>query len=162
MQTQPLPTLEEITKSFPSTASTSCYIIASNGLQTTIFEKDLKTALVRSSTSFITATNHDVTSESQPQEVAAPAQNDMLLIDAEFLDESIDRKQCVEEKWRRAVKRYAKANPGSGEEEAFVRRADVEKWMVSYPIANECTHYAVVMDAVKGEVVWCRRWLQWN
>ena len=36
----------------------------------------------------------------------------------------------------------------------------VTKLLKTYPIANEETHYAVVMDPKAGNVVWERRYLE--
>lgn len=31
-------------------------------------------------------------------------------------------------------------------------------WLTTYPVLNESTHYAVVMDPAEGKVVWAKRY----
>jgi hypothetical protein len=152
--------LANITSELPSTVTTACYIIACNGDTTTILEKDLATAKIRSSDSFITATNHDVSCEFDKSHPYHPVNLEIqnMIGMGELIAESIDRKECIEKKWWNTVKRYQKNNPWATEEDVYANVRDVQRWMVSYPVANECTHYAVVMDAREGAVVWCRRW----
>jgi hypothetical protein len=78
----------------------------------------------------------------------------------ELIADSIERKQCVERRWKRAIKKYSKENPEVEEEDAAVRLSDVQRWVSTQPTANEETHYAVIMDAQRGEIVWLRRWLE--
>jgi hypothetical protein len=151
-----LSNLAEITTKLPSTTTTACYIIACDGDTTTIFEKDLATAQVRSHTEFITATNHDSSCESDtthPYHPSNLAYQDPTGM-SDLIADSIDRKECVKNRWTNAVKKgyWAMGEP------VCVTVEDVQKWMVSYPTVNECTHYAVIMDPKEGEIVWCRRW----
>ncbi len=154
----PLPTLSEITASFPRTPSTAAYIILSDGDRTTVIEKDRVSARIRSSTTFIAATNHDAGSEAEPgtptPKAAVPDQM------REIVSESQERKGCLEETWRRATRRYLRRHPDESEDDVAVCESNVVKWMQRYPIANECTHYAVVMDPKRGAVAWVRRWLE--
>jgi hypothetical protein len=155
-----LPDLAEITTELPSTVTTACYIIACDSNTTTIFEKDLTTAQIRSDTSFITATNHDRGCEDDKSHPYHPENINTrdLTGMGELIAESIDRKGCLEKKWRSSAKRYKKNNPRATEEDFCVTRKEVQRWMICYPIVNECTHYAVIMDPREGEIVWCRRW----
>lgn len=77
----------------------------------------------------------------------------------DLIEESMDRKQCMEKNWKKAVAKYRRENPRAKEDDVSVTLKEVQKWMKSYPVANECTHYAVVMDPKKGEIVWLRRYL---
>jgi hypothetical protein len=151
-----LPDIAEIITKLPSTTTTACYIITCDGDTTTIFEKDLATAQVHSDTEFITATNHDSSCESDnthPYHPSNLAYQDPTGM-GDLIADSIDRKECVEKRWTDAVKKgyWAMGEP------VCVTVEDVQKWMVSYPTVNECTHYAVIMDPKEGVVVWCRRW----
>jgi len=38
-----------------------------------------------------------------------------------------------------------------------VKKADVIEWLEAWPVTNECTHYAVVLDPKKGGIVWLKR-----
>jgi hypothetical protein len=142
-----LPTLEDLKNTMPSLCTTSCYLIFCNGKETTTIEKDRVTGLVRTSSSFITATNHDV--DNADESVAAAHEGPNFASMAELFDESLTRSGCVQKCYNDALK----SNP-----QAEIPMVDVEKWMVTYPILNECTHYAVIMDPIKGELRWARRW----
>jgi len=41
-----------------------------------------------------------------------------------------------------------------------VKKADVINWLETWPVTNAATHYAVVMDPKKGDILWLRRFLQ--
>jgi hypothetical protein len=156
----PLLELAEITQNLPSTKTTPCYIICSNGKETIVFEKDLATAHIRSSKTFIAQTNHDISCEgdhSHPSHASKMA--DMIGMD-DLIEDSTERKDCIEAKWRSAVKQFCERHEGAGEDDVSVSIESVEGWMGCWPTANECTHYACVMDPTKGEVVWVRRWMR--
>ncbi|KAF2096129.1 hypothetical protein NA57DRAFT_14112, partial [Rhizodiscina lignyota] len=160
-----LPDLAKLTKDLPSATTTAAYIIASNGAVTTVFEKDRATALIRSSSSFVIATNHDLmfepSPESQPPISSPHTQETAVLTDLQdLLDESIDRKQCMEARWKKAVRRFGKKHPGTTDEDVFVGIEDVVRWVRRWPVTNECTHFACVMDPVEGEILWVRRWME--
>jgi hypothetical protein len=38
-----------------------------------------------------------------------------------------------------------------------VRESSLEEWMMEFPIINECTHYACIMDPLTGKVRWLQR-----
>jgi hypothetical protein len=38
-----------------------------------------------------------------------------------------------------------------------VRESFPEEWMMEFPIINECTHYACIMDPLTGKVRWLQR-----
>ena len=155
-----LPDLAEIATKLPSMVTTACYIIACNGDTTTILEKDLTTAHTRSATDFITATNHDHGCENDPSHPYHPSnlKTQKSTGMEELISESIDRKECIETKWKETVTRRLLQYPKLKEEEVCATADEVQLWMTSYPTANECTHYAVIMDPKEGDIVWCRRW----
>lgn len=157
--------LASIVQSLPSTSSTASYVIASDGITTAIFEKDRITAKTTCSSSFIVATNHDVSleaplvsSERQKSAGVRPSHQQNVTGIEDLVAESIDRKGCVTAKWQRAVARYRKGHPGASEDEVCVSQSEVVSWLEEYPITNECTHFATVMDPKLGEVVWVRRY----
>lgn len=157
--------LASVTESLPSTSSTASYVIASDGATTTVFEKDRITAKTMCSSSFIVATNHDSslegplgTSERQKSTEARPSHHQTVTGIEDLIAESIDRKGCVTARWQRAVARYRKRHPGASEDEVRVSQSEVVKWLEEYPVTNECTHFATVMDPKVGEIVWVRRY----
>ncbi|KAK2763086.1 hypothetical protein FQN54_009720 [Arachnomyces sp. PD_36] len=38
--------------------------------------------------------------------------------------------------------------------------SEIIDWITTYPITNECTHYATVMDPTNGTVTWVKRYLE--
>lgn len=158
-----LPDLAKLTRELPSATTTAAYMIASNGNLATLFEKDRATALTRSSASFIVATNHDLAFETMAEEVLShPHAQQALALSGmqELVDESVDRKQCMEENWERTVRRFWKKNPAMAESDMYATAENVVEWTKRWPITNDCTHFACVMDPMKGEIIWVRRWLE--
>lgn len=47
-----------------------------------------------------------------------------------------------------------------GEEDIFASQREVIQWLSEYPIVNETTHYAAIMDPLEGKVVWLRRYIE--
>jgi hypothetical protein len=163
--TKRLPDLAAITKILPSTPSTAAYIIASSGQVTTVFEKDRVTSGIRSSRSFITATNHDNVMEPNPVDLgkeSAVAGTPQVQVGMEALMEliadSTERQTLMEKKWHKAKEAFTKSHPGTSTEEMYVTQNELSVWLQDYPVTNELTHFACIMDPERGEVVWLRRW----
>jgi len=163
--TKPLPDLAAITKKFPSIPSTAAYIIASSSQLTTVFEKDRVTSGIRSSRSFIVATNHDNVAESNPNDLCkdfpvADSQHVQRGMEAlmDMIADSTERQTLMEKKWHKAKRAFKKTNPGTRTEEMYVTQNELSTWLQDYPITNESTHFACIMDPERGEVVWLRRW----
>jgi hypothetical protein len=159
-KTSQSPNLARITQDFPKVISTAAYVIASDGTTTTIFEKDRASSTVSSSQSFIVITNHDQAHENPPTDERAPQEYLNIPGLAELLEESVDRKAGIEKRWRSAHRRFMNNNPGALDEDVFVSQATVEKWLVEYPITNETTHFAAIMDPKEGQVAWLRNWIE--
>ena len=163
--TKPLPDLAAITKILPSTPSTSAYIIASSGQVTTVFEKDCVTSGIRSSRSFIVATNHDNVDEQISNGIgresavpSAPQVQARMEILMNIIAESTERQTLMEKKWHKAKQAFMKSHPGTSTDEMYVTQNELSEWLQDYPITNELTQFACIMDADRGEVVWLRRW----
>ncbi len=175
-----LPTLATISTDLPSIPSTACYLIFSDGKSTLAFEKDHRTAVVRSASDFIVATNHDQDHEGtnyihDDAQDTSPETGMQMLV-----EESVDRKECVLDCWKRdRWQRWRDSNltangdsfledrgPINLETESrdpanrSVSQEQVIGWMGEYPIVNECTHFAVLMDPKEGRVVWLKRRLE--
>ncbi|QDS76125.1 hypothetical protein FKW77_006855 [Venturia effusa] len=149
-----LPTLAEITSTFPAVTTTACYMIACDGDKTTVFEKDVNTATIRSDTTMITVTNHDQACECTDA--------DGLSIDNPSLvhrgshENSFWRKRCLEQSWKSLLPQRSSVRP----EPCCINFEDVERLMVTHPTANSWTQFAAIMDPRDGKIAWCRRWLQ--
>ncbi|KAJ7282021.1 hypothetical protein C8J57DRAFT_88366 [Mycena rebaudengoi] len=99
-------------------------------------EKDLVSAISRTSRNFLAVTNHDVRNE-QLNADGWRAQLGAEGVHDALLDDSIERKECVSEIW---AKRGAR-----------LKLKHVVDQMQVRPVLNECTHFSCVMDpAVHG------------
>ena len=161
-----VPRIDDIASNLPSVPSTAAYLIISDGNQTMVIEKDHRTASLRRRKDFIVATNHDQENENQ-QAIIQNAQDASIVFETEILMESMTRKMCVREKWRNAVIKAVDKDPGESDAldggdadlGVSVKRHEVIKWLGAWPVTNECTHFAVVMDPKEGKVVWLKRFL---
>jgi beta subunit of N-acylethanolamine-hydrolyzing acid amidase len=154
--------LEIITEELSAKHTTAAYLILSNGNETVTMEKDLCTAVIRQSSSFIVTTNHDLNeSLSKATTPASEIGGARAAGLADLIDESKDRMNCISKKWKSEVRRHQRANKHaadgdvkSDEEGVFISEAQVIRWLSAWPTTNECTHYAVVLSPRTGEVVW--------
>lgn len=143
--------------------TTSAYLILCDGTRTISIDKDFRKAVLRQSSSFIATTNHDVTGHSEEQgkkgvalQTTTRAARSAAGLD-EFLDESVDRLDCISKRWYRKVAR-ARAHVKTGDPQDEVGVAltqdELTGWLRKYPTTNECTHYASVLRPADGTVVW--------
>lgn len=148
--------LRSIEENLPACSSTAAYLIFSDGDRTITMEKDHTTALVRSAQDFIVATNHDAAEEdsgASPTDHASPSIPFVQTLETTgmmtLVEESTDRKRCVVDLWNKATRKGVKK--GSGISLAGVKESAVAKWVDSFPITNEETHFACVMDPRIGQ-----------
>lgn len=161
--------LQDIYTSISICHTTAVYIIFSDGHTTICIDKDFSTATMRQSSNFIVTTNHDVVEhegEQRENVVAAKAVQSAARNAAgfqEFLDESVERHECISKKWKQQLLReQAKARRRGyalNLEEAAAATSIMAKkaieWTCAYSTTNESTHYAVLMDPKEGEIAWC-------
>lgn len=148
--------------------STACYLCFSDGKETTVVERDLTTAVVRSSQEFIVITNNDVGMEDDDAEKnsnhelggeVSPYAGEL----AEIVDEAVDRRQCAEHNYNNMRVSKGKDPTSNGpimEWRTILEVDDIVQLVQRYPTTNETTHYACVMDPSQGTVTWCRRWMK--
>ncbi|KAJ7493335.1 hypothetical protein B0H11DRAFT_2394891 [Mycena galericulata] len=107
-------------------------------LSVLVLEKDLVTAVARTSPSFLAVTNHDQRMENlTPEQFRALLEVEGMGHHA-LVDDSLERKQCVSQMW-----------PQKGD--AGLKVADVAQQMEVRPVLNEATHFSCIMDpAVDG------------
>ena len=128
-------------------------------------EKDRVTAHTSTSSSFIVITNHDASCDNNPA-AASDSDNAKLAVTGmnELVEESQDRKQCIESKWKKAEaafrRRRKDANRGEADMAMSVTESQLVKWVEAWPITNESTHYAAVMDPLAGDFVYLQRYLE--
>ncbi|KAJ5851330.1 uncharacterized protein N7529_010715 [Penicillium soppii] len=175
-------TIDEIIAKVPAIRSTAAYLIFCDGSKTVAMEKDYRTAVIRSSNSFIITTNHDQDPSPATTEAIAKdtgyaglrSGSDMQTM-ADLIDESKERQASMQSKWDRRMKQGASQrgirnrrvteSSQSGTKALHMKKTSIEenqepevsitlgtalRWLWSYPIVNEDTHYAVLMDPVKG------------
>ena len=172
-----LPDLDEIVDRFSHLATAQCFLIVSNGYNTTIIEKDWKNAVTRSDPSFVVCTNHDEAEEHPGSAPAALSEEDSSIQHAieeerkehipdsaavtgmnEILEESVGRKQHIEKNWKRARDKHVKENAAAEEADFTVSFASVKRWLTHERITSPCTHFSVIMDPKKGEIAWAERY----
>ena len=156
------PTLGSIEQTLPSTSSTAAYLIFSDGDRTVTMEKDHHTATVQSSSAFIVTTNHDEGQEGSvepcvPNEQAV-SQNLQATGMQDLIEDSLERKTMALKFWKESSKMAVQGQLGS--HVGPVTRDTLADWLGTYPVTNEETHYAVIMDAKDGKVIWAERYLE--
>lgn len=184
-----LPTYETVVqevscKTKPLT-STACYLCFSSGRETTVVEKDLNTATLRSSTSLVVVTNADAETEESnnahddddddddddnaqshleakraAHETASPA-----TALEELLEDANERKACAERNYRKLIRRRSKASRAGGARDVKAEASillpavdEIVEMVQEHPTSNECTHFAAVMDPIAWKFAWCRYW----
>ena len=147
----PEKSLADRAKQLTKTTSTVAYFTLSDGNQTIIIEKDFHSSKVTNSDTFIAVTNHDADYDKAEGPTPSRAESFRDLEFRAFVAESIERKEKLCRLHRKAMKG---SKHGNGP-----KTKDVIKWMEKYPILNECTHFACVMDPREGKVVYLKRYI---
>lgn len=142
--------------------SAPCYVILCDVTTTSVIERDLKTNEVRSSKEFIVQTNHDTDSVGSARPGQDQHQKSGILSMEGWLEESEDRISCLTKRWNSLRRRHEKKQQADGVtvgdlKPPVVREELLRKWMVTYPIMNECTHHSVIMDPKTCEIRWLER-----
>jgi hypothetical protein len=143
----PIPTLAELAATFPPMICSPGYVTFCSPESAIVIEKDLKAAVIHSSSDFLSVTNHDKKVEQWDRdawEQALQHEPDVAGIH-NLLYDSIDRKECVAKMFSDATKRRRRPE-----------LADLIKWVTTKPILNETTHFSCIMDPTKGEILWTR------
>jgi hypothetical protein len=101
--TRNVPSLASLEDTFPTTPTTSCYLTACSSTEAVTFEKDHRNAQLRSSTTFIVTTNHDVcTALATAKDSKKNVVSNMGL--ADMIEESTERRGAMLENWERKVR----------------------------------------------------------
>ncbi|KAK3171394.1 hypothetical protein OEA41_003478 [Lepraria neglecta] len=153
------PTLKSIEHTLPSTTTTAAYLIFSDGDRTITMEKDHRTAMVKSSSDFIVATNHDAAEEISPGSQSQPEPDSSNTLEATgmqgLVDDSVRRKDLAEKLWNKSLRKTRRRiSPQK------LTKDTVVGWIDTYPISNDETHYATIMDPKVGKVAWVERYLE--
>ena len=156
-----VPVLESIKRNLPRVTTTAAYLIFSDGDTALTIEKDHHSAVIRSATDFIVATNHDEAEENtEPSTKATHEASFKTLLD-DIVEGSIDRRNVVTRLWENSFKRARrKSSRKASTHEQDLTTDGVIRWMDTYPILNEETHFATIMDPKDGKVVWTKRYIE--
>ncbi|PVH84836.1 hypothetical protein DL98DRAFT_568874 [Cadophora sp. DSE1049] len=160
--------LENQVAALPKLRCPPCYLILSDGTSTSVIERDLSSAEVRTDKEFIIITNNDTKSfdPDNPPESKSKKEKSSLVLDMEsWIEESEERRACVWRKWSSVKRRQEKKilKEGASPEElaisgwASVREETLKNWLRAYPVMNECTHFMCIMDAQEGTVRFLER-----
>ena len=156
-----LSALEPIKRDLPSVTTTAAYLIFSDGDNALTVEKDHHKCLFRSANDFIVATNHDVAEENTTRSFKVTHKDSFkTLLDGIFV-ESISRRLAVMKLREKSLKRAKRvSSKRASAQEGDLTTEDIIGWMNTYPILNEETHFATVMDPKNGKLVWIKRYLE--
>ena len=144
---EPVPTLQELASTIQKMKTSSCYLTFCTPSEVLVMEKDLKSAVVRSSEQFLAVTNHDADMEAWSPEYWQKMLAKERLLEVSgargIVEESVDRKDCLCKLWRL-----------KGVEPVSVD--DLKLWLRKHPIRNELTHFSCIMDpsVEGGGLVW--------
>ena len=150
-----LPDVDAILADVGTSASTAAYLIFCTPTKVYSVEKGHHTASVRSSSEFLATCNHDVADEPDPSRIHAAAQHVASPGMAAIIDESFERKQAIEEVWKKRLRLKWVSRWDKGKVDG-VALDDVLHMLGHEYISYGGTHYAVVMDPEHGEILWRR------
>ncbi|KAI8624790.1 beta subunit of N-acylethanolamine-hydrolyzing acid amidase-domain-containing protein [Xylariaceae sp. FL1651] len=157
--------------------SAPCYLVLCNGQEVALIVKDYVTGTVQTSREFIAQTNHDPKDqrESRVRNETSPSDRREVITSSfgieGWLEESIDRLQCIQKKWDRLAQKSRRkpasttASAKTGEvvesqrEILSVTETTLRRWMSDYPTLNECSHFTALLDPASGEIRWLMRGL---
>lgn len=141
--------------------STACYLCFSSGHETTVVDKDLKTARLSPSHDFIVVTNADARSMGDgrsEEEGSEPRSYDSKTALEELIKDANERKECAEQNYCKFCRRRARTWRRESFESQLPTVDDIVTLVQEYPTTDECTHFAAVMDPLEGRIARCRYW----
>ncbi|KAI0445840.1 beta subunit of N-acylethanolamine-hydrolyzing acid amidase-domain-containing protein [Xylaria telfairii] len=144
--------------------SAPCYLILCDGREAALIVKDYSMGTVQSTQGFIAQTNHDPKDHENTvhmHEISRQDRREVIIssfgVDG-WIEESIDRLQCLQKKWDRFVVTYrAKHSSLPFAAKPSISERTLRKWISKYPTFNECSHFATVLDPATGDIRWLIR-----
>ncbi|KKZ66320.1 hypothetical protein EMCG_07921 [[Emmonsia] crescens] len=116
-----------IAAELPRIPSTAAYIIISDGNSTTVLEKDYRSAITRSSSSFIVATNSDIGAESSESttgtnNITTSKPHTLQLAGLEeLIEDSIERRTCMQDFWDEKTSQATQSQASTGRRDPLRR-----------------------------------------
>lgn len=156
-----VPALESIKRDLPTVTTTAAYLVFSDGDNALTIEKDRKTAAVCAANDFTVATNHDVIIEKTTQPLKATHNDSFKTLLDDIALGSMDRRNVVLKMWKKSL-RGAKRNLSkkASTHEEILTKDSIIRWMGTDPVLNDETHFATIMDAREGKVLWTKRYVE--
>jgi hypothetical protein len=159
------PKLSDLGVTLAQSKAAPCYLVLCDGDETMVIEKDLVEAKIRTARYFIVHTNHDTPSSGTASDntLQKHQEKNLILGMEDFIEDSGERRKCVERKWDRVVRKHRdqKAETGAGvgdsSEVPTVKEETLIRWIRAYPTMNECTHFGCILDPGTGEIRWLGR-----
>ena len=156
--------VQAVEQQFPAIVTTAAYVIASDGDRTIVLEKDRADAVVMPSCDFVVATNHDTREETREEAASSSADADNTALQITgmegLVEESIYRKKIICDLREKTLRKKDRMKPRNPDRAVHgITKRDVIKWMNTYPITNEETHYATIMDPRAGNILWAQRYI---
>ncbi|KAI0096679.1 beta subunit of N-acylethanolamine-hydrolyzing acid amidase-domain-containing protein [Nemania sp. FL0031] len=148
-----------------SVPSAPCYLILCDGQEAMVIVKDYITGTVQSTRGFIAQTNHDPEdhekSNAQKHETSWRGRREVITsafgVEG-WIEESVDRLQCLHKKWDRLVHRSeAKNSTVSSVANPSITERTLQRWLSDYPTLNECSHFTSILDPTTGNIRWLVR-----
>lgn len=153
--------LDDLMTQFSESQTAPCYLIICDGQTTAVIEKDFIGAKIRTSNEFIVHTNHDTNTD--PNKPAQKESSSILGMET-VVEESEERRACVQKKWDAMKKRYEKKQTEVVEKGEVVemkvpsvREDRLREWVRAFPITNECTHFTCIMDPETARIRFLER-----
>ncbi|KAM0275119.1 hypothetical protein ACHAQH_007523 [Verticillium albo-atrum] len=158
-----------------------CYLTLCDGQESAVIEKDVRDGKIKTSNQFIVQANHDTHGSgccgSKPNPDSDPSEPQTTLLGGElFLEDSTERMGMMQQNWLLHTVGSRNAPPAADEKDEpnglcldegamshearptkGVRERALQAWMREFPIINECTHYACIMDPQTGGIRWLER-----
>ena len=138
--------LDALRSTLPAIPTSVCYLTFSDGKSSLILEKDLDTAVIREPLDgFIVTTNLDDAIHTLSEEEIEGHMKTQSSREVEkwLILDSRERRCVVEDAW-------------GGCKGATLNT--LIKWLKTWPVKNECTHFACVMSPSAGSLLWVKRW----
>lgn len=153
--------IDDMVKSITRTRAAPCYVILCSGTETTVVQKDLLNAQTRSAVDFIVHTNHDFAPTDPSGQAYSQRESSAILGMETLVEESKERKDCILSKWTALARRQERElRRGRGRESPAIFEQTLQRWVKSYPIMNECTHFGCILDPGTGTIRWLERGVQ--
>ncbi|KAM0331413.1 hypothetical protein ACHAQA_003086 [Verticillium albo-atrum] len=158
-----------------------CYLTLCDAVESAVIEKDVHGGKIKTSNQFIIQANHDTHGSGccgpKPNPDSDPSEPQVSLLGGElFLEDSNERMHMMQENWLLHTVGSRKTDTTEDEKECAnglclgegnhdhqprptkgVRERALQHWMMEFPIINECTHYACIMDPQTGGIRWLER-----